>query len=169
MCWMNISVFSLVTKACEKWIENSHFSSGRHFRMCIPKVKTITFFRRKLSKLHEKDTILHVTSTFFLKQGQTRASSGPITVPLSIDKKRGNAGWYWYGLAAHVNVLPMGFYITKRYLGASNKKIRQSWWHKGTSSLGLWATAFPAKCLKVHLSRIALIWEVKLFKLSVTE
>ena len=32
----------------------------------------------------KKDTILHVTITFFLKQGQTRTSSGPITVPLII-------------------------------------------------------------------------------------
>ena len=28
-------------------------------------------FQRKLSKLHKKDTILHVIITFFLKQGQT--------------------------------------------------------------------------------------------------
>ena len=35
------------------------------------KIKLITFFRRKLSKLHKKDTIQHMTITFFLKQGQT--------------------------------------------------------------------------------------------------
>ena len=45
-------------------------------------MKTIEFFRRKLSKIHKKDTILHVTITFSLKQQQTRASSGPITLPI---------------------------------------------------------------------------------------
>ena len=34
------------------------------------KKKIITFFRRKLYNLHKKDTILHVTITFFLKQKQ---------------------------------------------------------------------------------------------------
>ena len=32
--------------------------------------KTITFLRRKLSKLHKKYTIMHLTITFSLKQGQ---------------------------------------------------------------------------------------------------
>ena len=47
-------------------------------------MKTIKFFRRKLSRLREEDTILLVTSTFSLKQGQTRISSGPIWVSLNI-------------------------------------------------------------------------------------
>ena len=38
--------------------------------------------RGKLSKLHKKDTILHVMITFSLKQGQTRALSRPITLPI---------------------------------------------------------------------------------------
>ena len=37
----------------------------------------------KLSKLHKKDTILHVTTTVSLKQGETRTSSGPIPHPLT--------------------------------------------------------------------------------------
>ena len=39
----------------------------------------------KLSKVHRKDAILHVTviGLFYIKQGQTRASSGPITLPLA--------------------------------------------------------------------------------------
>ena len=57
-------------------------SNERHFELSFPKKKTNTFFRRKLSKLHKKDTILHVTITFSLKQGQTRTSSELITVPL---------------------------------------------------------------------------------------
>ena len=36
-----------------------------------------------LSKLHKKDLILHVTTTFSLKQGETRTSHGPIPHPLS--------------------------------------------------------------------------------------
>ena len=44
------------------------------------KKKTITFFWSQLSKLKKKkkDPILHVTTTFSLKQGKTRTSSGPI-------------------------------------------------------------------------------------------
>ena len=42
--------------------------------------KTITFFWSKLSKLHKIDPILHVITTFSLKQGETR-SSGPISLP----------------------------------------------------------------------------------------
>ena len=39
------------------------------------KKKTITFFWSKLSELHKKDSILHVTTTFSLKQGETGTSS----------------------------------------------------------------------------------------------
>ena len=42
------------------------------------KKRTIAFFRSKLSKLHEKDQILHAATTFSLKQGETRTSHGPI-------------------------------------------------------------------------------------------
>ena len=34
-------------------------------------------------KLHKKDPILHVATTFSLKQGETRTSSGPIPHPLN--------------------------------------------------------------------------------------
>ena len=49
----------------------------------FPKKKTITFFWSKLSKPHthtqkKQEPILHVTTTFSLKQGETRPSSGPI-------------------------------------------------------------------------------------------
>ena len=47
------------------------------------KKKTITFLWSKLSKLHKKDPILHVATTFSLKQGETRTSRGPIPHPLS--------------------------------------------------------------------------------------
>ena len=41
-----------------------------------------TFFRNKVMKLHIKDTILHVTDTFSLKQPETRTSSGPINLSI---------------------------------------------------------------------------------------
>ena len=40
------------------------------------------FFWSKLSKLHKKDPILHVATTFSLKQGERRTSHGPIPHPL---------------------------------------------------------------------------------------
>ena len=48
------------------------------------KKKTVTFFFwSKLSKLHKKDPILHLTPTFSLKQGETRTNSVPIPHPFS--------------------------------------------------------------------------------------
>ena len=49
----------------------------------LQKRKQLHFFKRKLSKLYKKDTIVHVTFTFSLKQEETRTSSGPIWVPLT--------------------------------------------------------------------------------------
>ena len=60
------------------------FSNERHFEIWFPKKKTITFFWSKLSKLHKKDPILHVTTTFSLKQGDTRTNSVPIPHPLRL-------------------------------------------------------------------------------------
>ena len=45
------------------------------------KQKTITFFWSELSKLHKKEPILHVVTTFSLKQGETRTSHGRIHTP----------------------------------------------------------------------------------------
>ena len=73
------------------WLENvksrskiALFSNECHFEIWFPKKRTITFFWRKLSKLHKKDQILHVATTFFLKQGETRTSHGPIPHPLNV-------------------------------------------------------------------------------------
>ena len=44
----------------------------------IQKRNQITFFWSKVSKLHKKDPILHVTTTFSQKQGERRTSSGLI-------------------------------------------------------------------------------------------
>ena len=71
------------------WLENvksrskiALFSNERHFEIWFPKKRTITFFWSKLSKLHKKDPILHVATTFSIKQGETRTSHGPIPHPL---------------------------------------------------------------------------------------
>ena len=82
MCWRNFCNFSLVTKKCESRSKIVLFSNERHFEIWFPKKKTITFFWSKFSKLHKKDTILHVATTFSLKQGETRTSHGPIPHPL---------------------------------------------------------------------------------------
>ena len=68
-------------KVGQKW---PFFSNERHFQIWFPKKKTITFFL-KVNYLikHKKDPILHVTTTFSPKQGETRTSSGPIPHPLS--------------------------------------------------------------------------------------
>ena len=60
------------------------FSNEHHFEIWFPKKRTITFFWSKLSKLHKKDPILHVTTTFFLKQGERRTNSVPIPHLLNI-------------------------------------------------------------------------------------
>ena len=72
------------------WLENvksrskvTLFSNERHSEIWFPKTRAITFFWSKLSKLHKKDPILLVATTFSLKQGETRTSHGPIPHPLS--------------------------------------------------------------------------------------
>ena len=82
MCWRNFCNFSLVTKKCEKWVKNSPFFKWAPFWNLISKKDTITFSWSKLSKLQKKDPILHVATTFSLKQGETRTSHGPIPHPL---------------------------------------------------------------------------------------
>ena len=61
------------------------FSNEHHFEIWFSKKKTITFFWSKLSKLHKKDPILHVTTTFSLKQEETRTSNGLIPHPLRLN------------------------------------------------------------------------------------
>ena len=85
MCWRNFCKFSW-------WLNNVKsrskialfFSNERHFEIWFPKKRSITFFWSKLSKLHKKDTILHVATTFSLKHGETRTSHGPIPHHLSL-------------------------------------------------------------------------------------
>ena len=42
------------------------------------KGKQLRFSEVNFLNYTKKDTILHVTTTFFLKQGETRTSTGPI-------------------------------------------------------------------------------------------
>ena len=62
--------------------QNSPFFKWAPFWNLISKKENNYVFWSKLSKLHKKDPILHVTTTFSLKQGETRTSSGPIPHPL---------------------------------------------------------------------------------------
>ena len=71
------------------WIKNvksrsktAPFSNEYYLEFWFSKKKTVTFFWSKLSKLHKKDPILHVTTIVSLKQGETRTSSGTIPHPL---------------------------------------------------------------------------------------
>ena len=68
----------------KSWSKIALFSNERHFEIWFPKKRTITFFLSKLSKLHEKDPILHVATTFSLKQGETRTSHRLIPHPLTL-------------------------------------------------------------------------------------
>ena len=63
------------------------------------KKKTMTFFWSKLSKLHKKDLILHVATSFSLKQGETGTSHGPISHPLK-------QLWFNVGLVSLRTCLP---------------------------------------------------------------
>ena len=79
------------------WLENvksrskiALFSKERHFEIWFPKKRTITFFWSQLSKLHKKDPILHVATTFSLKQGETTTNHGPIPHPLISQKVQKN-------------------------------------------------------------------------------
>ena len=83
MCWRKFCNFPLVTKNVKSRSKIALFSNERHFEIWIPKKKT-TFFWSKLSKLHKKDPILHVTPPLSLKQGETRTSHGPIPHPLRL-------------------------------------------------------------------------------------
>ena len=47
------------------------------------KRKQLRFSEVKYLNYTKKDPILHLTTTFSLKQGETRTSSGPIPHPLS--------------------------------------------------------------------------------------
>ena len=94
------------------------------------KREQLRFFWSKLSKLHKKDSILHVPTTFSPKQGETRTSHGPIPHPLSLKFK--------------INLI---FYLIKEFMKHSclnffyeivNKisiKVKRNWNLKNSPSL----------------------------------
>ena len=82
------------------------FSNERDFESWFPKKRTITFFWSKLSKLHQKDPILHVATTFSLKQGETRTSHGPIPHPLNQIFKNVINQFFWFFSFPHNHIWP---------------------------------------------------------------
>ena len=57
------------------------FQMSAILKFDFQKRKQLRFFWSKLSKQHKKDPILHVATTFFLKQEETRTSHAPIPHP----------------------------------------------------------------------------------------
>ena len=55
---------------------------GAILKFDFQKDNKYVFLKYILSKLPKKDPILHVVTTFSLKQGETRTSHGPIPHPL---------------------------------------------------------------------------------------
>ena len=116
-----------------RWLKNvksrskiALFSNERHFEIWFPKKKTITFFWSKLSKLHKKDPILHVATTFSLKQGETRTSHGPIPHPLKKGKgkSRGNTKYTVYTICVLVKI----YSVRVNLIISSPLKIPQTFW-----------------------------------------
>ena len=81
MCWRNFRNFPLATKNVKSRSEIALFSNERHSEIWFPKKRTITFFWSKLSKLHKKDPILHMTTTEDLRgnpKPQDRTGPKPV-------------------------------------------------------------------------------------------
>ena len=58
------------------------FSNERHFEYDFQRRKQLRFSEVNYVNYTKKDPILHVTTTFSLKQGETRTNSVPIPHPL---------------------------------------------------------------------------------------
>ena len=89
MCCRNFCNFPWWLRNVKSRSKIARFSNERHFEIWLPKKKTITCFWSKLSKLHKKDPILHVTATFSLKQGETRTNIVPIPHTLTEEEEEG--------------------------------------------------------------------------------
>ena len=121
------------------WLENvksrskiALFLNERHFEIWFPKKRTITFFWCKLSKLHKKDTILHVATTFSLKQGETSTRHGPILHP-----SKSFFGYHQSEFSCLTPVEPKVWALTfssittKRYfVDRSNYTVSESLWQE---------------------------------------
>ena len=82
MCWRNFCNFSLVTKNVKSRSRIALFSMSAILKFDFQKRKQLRFSEVNYLKLHKKDPILHVTTAFSLKQGETRTNSVPIPHPL---------------------------------------------------------------------------------------
>ena len=94
VCWRIFCNFPWWLKNVRRRSKIALFSNERHFEICFPKKKAITFIWGKLSKVHKKDQILHVTTIFSLKQGETRTSHGPIPHPLLRLRVKTQSTWF---------------------------------------------------------------------------
>ena len=84
MCWRNFCNFSLVTKNVKSRSKIALFSNERHFGIWFPKREQLRISEVNDLNYTKKDPILHETTTFSLKQGETWTSHGPIPPPLKI-------------------------------------------------------------------------------------
>ena len=81
MCWRNFCNFSMVTKNVKSRSKIALFFQMSAFEIWFRKKKAITFFCSKLAKLHKKGPILHVATTFSLKQGEKEQAMDPFHTP----------------------------------------------------------------------------------------
>ena len=65
-------------------VKNSVIRSKTKVKNLLQKNVIVFFFWKSNFKWHKKGPILHMTTTFSLKQGETRTSSGPIPHPLRL-------------------------------------------------------------------------------------
>ena len=96
MCWRNFCNFSLVTKNVKYRSKIAPFSNERHFEIWFPKRKQLRFAEVNYLNYTKKDPILLVTTTFSLKQGETRTNSVPIPHPLSSVKAIDTCYYDWF-------------------------------------------------------------------------
>ena len=89
MCWRKFWVFFMMTQECEKYVKNNpSFQMRAILKFDIRKKKTGTFYRRKWSKLHKKDTILHNDNYIHLQWAKKDKSNlGTLYLFLWIGKK----------------------------------------------------------------------------------
>ena len=129
MCRRNSCNFPWWIKNVKSRSKIALFSKERHFEIWFQKKRTITFFWSKISKLHKEDPILHVATTFSLKQGETRTSHGPIPHPL---KKKSHHGY----LMAYQIVAIQWLHIDC----ANSQKSNMLWyiWVLDGASFGTW-------------------------------
>ena len=95
MCWRNFCNFSLVTKKCESRSKITLFSKERHFEIWFSKRKQLRFSEVNYLNYTKKTQFLHVTSTFYLKQGVNKNKQRTHSTPV---KKIVNASGKAFGI-----------------------------------------------------------------------